>query len=280
MGTKPYIPHELRGWKVTQSASVSRHAFEGAGVLRAYGSSLPARDPREPRHQRRPEPGGRLPGRRPRRDGRGRAAPLRGLDEHRAPAGRGRQLRGLQPGACPGVPAARESESGQLGAHGSREPAVGGGRRRARERRRLPRPGEGDRPLGAALPMSARLYVTSLSNPSRAAIAMVAYKQLPHRVITLTSGFHPYLVRAAGFEGRTVPALRLDDGRRVQGSLAISRALDELIAERPLFPDEPGARRAVERAERWGNDELQPVPRRIFRWAAVQRPRGATLDRG
>ena len=41
VGTKPFLPKELRGWKVTQSASVSRHASEGAGVLRAYGSSLP-----------------------------------------------------------------------------------------------------------------------------------------------------------------------------------------------------------------------------------------------
>ena len=118
--------------------------------------------------------------------------------------------------------------------------------------------------------MSARLYVTPLSNPSKAAIAMVVYKQLPHTVVTLTSGFHPYLVRAARFQGRTVPALRLDDGRRVQGSLAISRTLDELIAERPLFPADPEARRAVEDAERWGNDELQAVPRRMFRYATVQ----------
>jgi glutathione S-transferase len=43
-----------------------------------------------------------------------------------------------------------------------------------------------------------------------------------------------------------------------------------LIPERPLFPEEPDARRAVERAERWGHDELQPVPRRIFRFAAMR----------
>jgi hypothetical protein len=41
VGTKPYLPGELRGWKVTQSASVSRHAFEGADVMRAYGRALP-----------------------------------------------------------------------------------------------------------------------------------------------------------------------------------------------------------------------------------------------
>jgi lysophospholipase L1-like esterase len=41
VGTKPYLPKALRGWRVTQSASVSRHASEGADVMRSYGSSLP-----------------------------------------------------------------------------------------------------------------------------------------------------------------------------------------------------------------------------------------------
>ena len=34
VGTKPYLPQELRRWKVTQSVSISRHAFEGADVMR------------------------------------------------------------------------------------------------------------------------------------------------------------------------------------------------------------------------------------------------------
>ncbi len=41
VGTKPYLPKELHGWKVTQSAEVSRHANEGADVMRSYGHSLP-----------------------------------------------------------------------------------------------------------------------------------------------------------------------------------------------------------------------------------------------
>jgi NADH:ubiquinone oxidoreductase subunit len=40
-GTRPYIPRELRRWSVTQSTAISRHASEGASVLRAYGRSLP-----------------------------------------------------------------------------------------------------------------------------------------------------------------------------------------------------------------------------------------------
>jgi lysophospholipase L1-like esterase len=41
VGTQPYLPRELGRWKVTQSTAVSRHAFEGADVLRAFGRALP-----------------------------------------------------------------------------------------------------------------------------------------------------------------------------------------------------------------------------------------------
>ncbi|MEA2329927.1 MAG: hypothetical protein QOH58_65 [Thermoleophilaceae bacterium] len=41
VGTQPYLPQELRRWRVTQSTAVSRHAFEGPDVLRSYGSALP-----------------------------------------------------------------------------------------------------------------------------------------------------------------------------------------------------------------------------------------------
>ena len=41
VGTRPYLPAELRGWKVTQSTAISRHAYEGAAVMRAFGRRLP-----------------------------------------------------------------------------------------------------------------------------------------------------------------------------------------------------------------------------------------------
>lgn len=41
VGTGPYLPRMLRRWRVTQSTAVSRHAFEGASVMRAYGRRLP-----------------------------------------------------------------------------------------------------------------------------------------------------------------------------------------------------------------------------------------------
>ena len=112
--------------------------------------------------------------------------------------------------------------------------------------------------------MPVRLYVIPISNAAAAGAAMVAHKRIPHRLVRLMPGLHPLLVRAAGFEGFTVPALELD-GRKVQGSRAIARALDELRADPPLFPADPERRARVEEAERWGDQVLQPVPRRLFR---------------
>jgi glutathione S-transferase len=113
--------------------------------------------------------------------------------------------------------------------------------------------------------VAANLYWFPISHPSQAARLMLERKQIDYRPVNLMPGLHPMLVRVFGFQGTTVPALRLD-GRRVQGSLAISRVLDEIEPESPLFPPDGGRRRAVEEAEIWGERVLQPIPRRIFRW--------------
>jgi glutathione S-transferase len=118
--------------------------------------------------------------------------------------------------------------------------------------------------------VSARLYSIALSNPGRAAAGMLEHTRTPYRLVRLPGGMHPLLLRAAGFRGLTVPALELENGRRLQGSLAISRALHELAPERELLPRDRAARRAVEDAESWGHSELQPLPRRILRWGLVR----------
>jgi len=41
VGTQPYFPGALPGWSIRTSASISRHAFEGPGVLRSVGSLPP-----------------------------------------------------------------------------------------------------------------------------------------------------------------------------------------------------------------------------------------------
>jgi glutathione S-transferase len=121
------------------------------------------------------------------------------------------------------------------------------------------------------VPVRAKLYSLSLSHPGQAARLMLERKGIEHEVEDLLPGFHPLLLRLAGFRGGTVPALRID-GRRIQGSLAISRALEAIEPEPQLFPAEQQRRAKVEAAEAWGERELQPVPRRIFRWSVVHRP--------
>lgn len=113
--------------------------------------------------------------------------------------------------------------------------------------------------------MATRIYVIPVSNPSAAGAAMVRHKRIPHRVVTVMPGLHPVLVRLAGFDRHTVPALEMG-GTKVQGSREIARFLDRLAPDPPLYPRDPGARARVEEAEGWGERMLQPVPRRLFRY--------------
>jgi glutathione S-transferase len=114
----------------------------------------------------------------------------------------------------------------------------------------------------------ARLYSLKVSNPGHAARLMLAHKGIETQVIDLLPGLHPVALWARGYRRGTVPVLKLD-GRRIEGSLEIARALEAAVPEPPLFPAEPERRRAVEEAEAWGERELQNVPRRIFRHASV-----------
>jgi glutathione S-transferase len=73
------------------------------------------------------------------------------------------------------------------------------------------------------------------------------------------------VLRAVGFPGITVPALKID-GEKVQGSRQIARELDRLRPEPPLFPADPAKRAEVEEAERFGDEELQHPIRQILWW--------------
>jgi glutathione S-transferase len=116
--------------------------------------------------------------------------------------------------------------------------------------------------------VSVKLYGVAVSHPSRAARAMLDHKGIEYDLVSLQAGVQPLMLRLAGFRGRTVPAMKID-GRRVQGSLAISRALEDMQADPPLFPAD--RRAEVEEAEAWGERELQPLPRRFFRWGVAHR---------
>jgi glutathione S-transferase len=119
--------------------------------------------------------------------------------------------------------------------------------------------------------MRATLYGVVASHPTRTACLMLEHKGIEYRRRDLVNVVDRPLLRAMGFPAPTVPALKID-GRKVQTSRAIARALDELVPEPPLFPADPDQRAAVEAAERWGDEVLQPVPRRLS-WAALKRDR-------
>ena len=115
--------------------------------------------------------------------------------------------------------------------------------------------------------MPAKLYVVPGSHPSMAARLMLERKQVPYKRVDLISPPSHAMLRALRFKGGTVPALKLEDGRRVQGSTQIARELDALQPEPALYPADAAARSKVEDAERWGDDVLQPAARRLSWWA-------------
>jgi glutathione S-transferase len=128
---------------------------------------------------------------------------------------------------------------------------------------------------------------------------MLEHKGIPYRRVDLIAGMHPFAVRVLGFpatakraaqlgegdHGRlamadrlgTVPALRFD-GRRVQTNREISRFLDRVQPEPPLFPLDPDRRRAVEEAELWGDEVLQMPARRLAFAGAMRGPDGPRND--
>lgn len=119
--------------------------------------------------------------------------------------------------------------------------------------------------------MEATLFVIPGSHPSRTAMTMLDRKGIAYKRVDLMPVISKGVLRAVGFPGITVPALKLD-GNRVQGSREIGHELDRLVPEPPLYPSDPDARAAVEQAEGWGDESLQPVARRVL-WNALRRDR-------
>lgn len=111
-----------------------------------------------------------------------------------------------------------------------------------------------------------RLYGIPLSHPVLAVRGMLDHKEVSYRYVELLAGAHPPTLWALGFRNGTVPAVRLPDGRRAQGSLVIAQGLEQIVPSPPLYPPQPAARAAVANAERWGEGILQPIPRRLIRW--------------
>lgn len=113
--------------------------------------------------------------------------------------------------------------------------------------------------------MKAHLYVLPASHPAFTARLMLDRKGIQYKRTDLMPVISKGVLRAVGFPGVTVPALKID-GSKVQGSRQIARELDRLVPEPPLFPTDPERRTAVEEAEKWGDEVLQPPLRSILWW--------------
>jgi glutathione S-transferase len=114
--------------------------------------------------------------------------------------------------------------------------------------------------------VDARLFVIPASHPAMAARLMLEHKGVAYKRTDLLPVISKLALRAVGFPGTTVPALKID-GSKVQGSRQIARELERLRPEPPLFPADAEQRAAVEEAERFGDEELQSPMRQILWWA-------------
>jgi glutathione S-transferase len=126
--------------------------------------------------------------------------------------------------------------------------------------------------LGYAMPTSAaKLYVLPGSHPCAAVEVALRMKSIPFERVDLLP-MSQVLIGPLRYGGSTVPGLRLD-GERLVGSRQILRRLDELVPEPALLPA-PGtpSYAQVLDAERWGDEVLQSIPRRVLDLAFLSRP--------
>lgn len=153
----------------------------------------------------------------------------------------------------------------------------------------------------AHLPMEAKLYVILGSHACRTGMLMLEHKGIPYEQVELPTGLHPFLLRLHGFGGNpsafrsldddrphrmlgtidrfgTVPSLNID-GQRVKTNREIARYLEQLRPDPPIFPSDPDQRRAVEEAERWGDEVFQMVARRLVLTAGLH-DRDGLANRG
>jgi glutathione S-transferase len=119
--------------------------------------------------------------------------------------------------------------------------------------------------------MPAKLYVVHGSHPCATVEKALEMKGVPYKRVELPPPSQA-VVMPRLFGGRTVPGIRFEDGEKVQGSRAILRALESRVPEPPLYHGPE-----VEEAERWGDEVLQPLARRII-WPIFARHPRAMYD--
>lgn len=107
------------------------------------------------------------------------------------------------------------------------------------------------------------LHVLPPSHPCMTAAEALRLKGLDYERVELVPGEHVEKMQELYGEGNgTVPGM-LVDGEPVHGSRAILARLEQLVPDPALYPGE-----AVREAERWGDEELQDLGRRLP-WGAM-----------
>lgn len=116
--------------------------------------------------------------------------------------------------------------------------------------------------------MPAKLFVVHGSHPCKTVEKALQLKGIAYSTVELPPPSH-VLVQRVLFGARTVPAIRFEDGEKVVGSRAILARIEERVPEPALLPADADARAAVLEAERWGDEVLQPVARRVL-WPTLK----------
>jgi glutathione S-transferase len=119
--------------------------------------------------------------------------------------------------------------------------------------------------------VKAKLYVLPSSHPCAAVEAALRLKSIAFERIDLVP-MSQMVVGPLRYGGGTVPGMRIGE-ERIVGSRLIMRRLDTLVPDPPLLPEAADPARAlVLEAERWGDEVLQSVPRRIIDVAFLREP--------
>lgn len=110
------------------------------------------------------------------------------------------------------------------------------------------------------------LHALPPSHPCKAVGAALDYKEIEYEWVNLDFGKHNEQITELYGEGKTrVPGLTIGE-ERIHGSTNIFKRIEELVPEKPLYPD--GIAEEVREAELWGDGDLQDFGRRIP-WGAL-----------
>jgi glutathione S-transferase len=109
-----------------------------------------------------------------------------------------------------------------------------------------------------------KLYVVPGSHPCATVMKALELKGLDYTRVDLVPAFHKVFQKAR-FGTPSVPAIIFDDGTKLVGSRPILRDLERRVPEPALFPCD-------EEAERWADEVLQMLVRRLIWWGLSRRP--------